>query len=300
LKYLDKAVTSLIAQTYGNMQIIVVVDGNQELQNRIEKEYLSIWRGKEIIVSGHSKNMGLSFSRNQGIKLADGDIIAFLDDDAVANSDWIEILVKSYSAEFMATGGKILPIWLTDKKDFLPEEFYWLIGATHLGFRNEAGEVNNTFGSNISFRREVFQKIGGFDTRMGKKMKSMAQGEETELSMRMRSEYGKGVYYNPEAIVYHHVFDYRIDFLTLLKRSFEQGRSRKFLEMVVKNKAHIMSGNNEYKGVIITGCLERIGNIIKLKTPARNLMQLICLVSFSSLIWIGYTLQPTHMHNIQA
>ena len=65
----------------------------------------------------------------------------------------------------IASGGRILPLWLNGKPGFLPPEYYWLIGATHKGFAEEMGDVRNTFGSNISFKTDVLRSLGGSDAR---------------------------------------------------------------------------------------------------------------------------------------
>ena len=51
--------------------------------------------------------------------------------------------------------------WVDGKADYIPEEFYFLIGVTHRGFPTEEREVINTFGANLSFKREAFLKLGG-------------------------------------------------------------------------------------------------------------------------------------------
>jgi len=152
----------------------------------------------------NEENMDLSESMNRGMKEAEGDIIAFFDDDAVADENWIKELVRMYEErEAIAAGGKLLPKWVSKKPNFLPEEYYWLIGATHKGFPEEVTEVRNTFGSNLSFKADVLKALNGFRGEMGVKGKGLLQGEETELCERMREKFGRGVVYNPDAIVYH-------------------------------------------------------------------------------------------------
>ena len=104
------------------------------------------------------RSLGASAARNIGIRVAQGDILAFLDDDAVADQKWVENLVDSYKElKAMAVGGKILPLWLPCKPAYFPEESYWLVGATHKGFAEDAVvEVRNVLASNMSFRKEVF------------------------------------------------------------------------------------------------------------------------------------------------
>ena len=229
-RYLDfvEAINSLLTQSYENTEIIVVVDGNEELYEKISgNENKNV---DKIIFN--DKNLGLSESRNKGIKEANGDVIAFFDDDAVADENWLEELVKMYEEkEAIAAGGKLLPKWeKTKKPKFLPEEYYWLVGATHKGFPEKVTEVRNTFGSNLSFKADVVRELGGFRSEMGVKGKGLLQGEETELCERMRNKFGKGVIYNPAAIVYHKVFPERLKVRFLLKRAFWQGYSKRMME----------------------------------------------------------------------
>ena len=117
----EEALNSLYAQSYNNLEIIVVVDGNSELYDRIVEsgiEDADEVKGKVKVIL-NEKNLGLSKSRNKGIK----DVIAFFDDDAVADKNWIKELIRMYEEkEAIAAGGKILPEWVTKKPKFLPEE----------------------------------------------------------------------------------------------------------------------------------------------------------------------------------
>ena len=138
----------------------MVVDGNRELYNRIVKsgiEEADKVKGKvKVKVILNEKNLGLSKSRNKGIKEAKGDVIAFFDDDAVADEDWLKELERMYREyDAIAAGGRLMPRWITKKPKFLPEEFYWLIGATHRGFPEEVTEVRNTFGSNLKVLKRM-------------------------------------------------------------------------------------------------------------------------------------------------
>jgi len=199
----EEAIDSLKAQSYESLEIVVVVDGNRELYDKIVKSGIDADK-VEVKVILNEENLGLSESRNKGIKEAKGDVIAFFDDDAVADENWMRELLKVYKKrDAIAAGGKLLPKWVSKKPKFLPEEYYWLIGATHKGFPEEVTEVRNTFGSNLSFKADVLRELEGFRSEMGVKGKGLLQGEETELCERMREKFGRGVVYNPEAVVYH-------------------------------------------------------------------------------------------------
>ena len=223
---LIEAIESLHHQTYRDFEIIVVVDGNRELYDRILNSGVTT---DKIVLN--EENLGLSESRNRGIKEAEGDVIAFFDDDAIADPGWLGELVKMYEEEgAIAAGGRLVPKWISRKPAFLPEEYYWLIGATHRGFAEGVCEVRNTFGSNISFRSDVIEALGGFKSEMGVRGRGQLQGEETEFCERMREKFGKGVIYNPDAIVYHKIFPERLRLRFLLRRAFWQGYSKQMMK----------------------------------------------------------------------
>jgi len=227
---LAEAVDSLLQQVYQEIEIVIVVDGNDELHQRVVTDYGSQETVKTILLK---QNVGLCGARNAGIGAAQGDIIAFLDDDAVAERRWVENLVATYQeSQAIAVGGKILPHWLGQRPDYLPEELYWLVGTTHEGFADEkVVEVRNPFGPNMSFRKEVFQKVGLFNEDFGfaRRGASYMQAEEAEFTLRMKERLGQGVIYNPRALVYHKIPPSKVKVKALLRRAFYQGYSKALL-----------------------------------------------------------------------
>jgi len=227
---LAEAVTSLLVQTHPELEVIIAIDGNEEFYKKVVANYRSQDTVKAVLLR---ENTGVSAARNAGVKVARGDVIAFMDDDAVADRQWVENLLSTYREyDAVAVGGKILPLWLGEKPDHLPEELYWLVGVTHDGFAGEeVVEVRNTFGPNMSFKREVFEKVGGFSESLGfaRKGASCVQAEEPELALRMKQTLGKGVVYNPHAIVYHKIPQSKLGVGILLRRAFYQGYSKALL-----------------------------------------------------------------------
>ena len=234
-EHFEDSLESIRSQTYDDIEIIVVVDGNEPLFERIESEYGD---DPDLTLHCNDENLGLSGSRNRALEYATGDVVALIDDDAVADERWIEELASVYEErDAIAAGGKMTPIWVAGKPEFLPEEFYWLVGVTHRGFAEAGEEVRNTFGSNISFRTEVLKELGGFATEVGRQGEKNLQAHETEFCARMREEYGQGVIYNPNATVGHKVFEWRTDKRWLLERAFWQGYSKRAMETLVSEKS---------------------------------------------------------------
>lgn len=223
-----EAVASVQSQTYQDLELILVIDGNRILCDQAKRDFGD---DPQVRIHCNDENLGNLESINRGIELAQGDVIANIDDDATAAPNWIEQLVAAYREhDAFAAGGPIEPDWVDGVARFIPEEFLWLIGVTHKGVPDEPGEVRNTFGSNLSFRSDIIEQLGGYPTDEDSR-DSRFQAGETALCARLHREYGRGVYYVPEAIVYHKIFSYRTDVSWLLQRAFWQGVSKRWMEV---------------------------------------------------------------------
>jgi GT2 family glycosyltransferase len=273
-----EAVSSLSSQSHADLEVVAVIDGNKELYNRLKEDGIKIDK-----IALNERNLGLSQSRNRGVEEASGNIIAFFDDDAVADTNWIKELVRMYEErDAIAAGGKLLPKWIPRKANSLPEEYYWMIGATHKGFPEEITEVRNTFGSNLSFKADVIRALNAFRNESGMKGEGLLQGAETELCQRMRERFGKGVVYNPGAIVYHKVFPERLRMKYLLRRAFWQGYSKR----VMKERGYPLEEEEKFVRLLFAGIAGRI--------KAKSLVafkQLVILVILTSSAILGYAVK---------
>lgn len=282
-----EAAESVLAQTYHDIELIVVVDGSESVFERVKMDY-----GERNDVSLHlnENNRGLLESRNAGAELASGDVVAFIDADAIANERWTEELVETYEeSDAIAAGGKMVPEWMAGEPSFLPEEFYWLVGVTHRGFADGPCEVRNTNGSNLSFRRDVFLGLGGFDPEIGgRKGDANLQGGETELCARMRAEYGQGVMYNPDAIVAHKVFEYRTRLRWLLDRAFWQGYSKRAMVVLLPQIRDELAEEGEFlKRLFFEFIPCRIYQLVSAPSLA-GLKQLVILLLLTCAVGLGY------------
>jgi len=283
-EHFREAADSVLAQTHDDVELVVVVDGTPAVYEQVEADYGD---REDAIVTCNDENLGLLASRNRGAELATGDVVAFIDDDAVADEAWVTRLVRAYEEEnAIAAGGKMTPEWVAGKPPFLPEEFYWLVGVTHRGFADGAGEVRNTFGSNISFRANVFEALGGFDVDIGgRKGDKNLQGGETELCARMREAHGQGVWYDPEAEVAHKVFEYRTELRWLLDRAFWQGYSKRAMEVLVERG----SGDEEmFLRKLVTEFIPRRISRLLRNPSFSNVTQLITVFVITGFVGVGY------------
>ena len=226
------SVSSVQQQTLQANQIIVVVDNNLALLERLQKQ----WGGqKGLILIENEGQQGLSGARNSGIVKATGDIIAFLDDDAKAAPDWLERLSEGYEQpEVAGVGGSIEPLWHNGRPDWFPAEFDWVVGCTYRGMPDKDAWVRNFIGCNMSFRREVFQAVGGF--RLGRVgVLSIGQeNDETEFCIRItQSNPNLKLLFRPSARVQHRVVPRRTNLHYFIKRCYSEGISKARLGTIV-------------------------------------------------------------------
>ena len=276
------AVESVLDQTHEPVEVVAVVDGNDAVCARVHEEFGD---HGDVQIHCNETNRGLSYSRTRGVERASGEVVAFLDDDAVAREDWVEQLCRGYEDGALAVGGRMVPEWVDGRPDHLPEEFSWLVGVTYEPRLEDWTEVRNTMGSNISFRQEVFEELGGFDEQVGLAGDANLQAEETEFCIRMGQAFDRGVLYNPEAVVAHKVFDYRTEVPWLLRRAFWQGYSKRAVETLGADRG---DAERDFLGhLAFTAVPRRLRGLVG-NPSAAALTQLCLLVALTVAVGVGY------------
>jgi GT2 family glycosyltransferase len=219
---LAKAVASAQAQRTPPREILVVIDHNPALLDRVRESLPG------VVAVENDGPRGTSGSRNSGIAAARGAVLAFLDDDAIAAPDWIAELLAGYiDASVLGVGGAIKPLWPGRRPAWFPEEFDWVIGCTYRGMPRDAAPVRNLIGCNMSFRRHIFEAVGGFREGMGRVDAQPFGCEETELCIRLRQHWTYArLRYNPRACVRHHVTAERACWDYFRARCYAEGRSK--------------------------------------------------------------------------
>lgn len=223
------AVASLRAQTRPVDEIILAIDHNPALFERAKAQF------PELSVVENTEIRGLSGARNSGIAVAHGDFIAFMDEDAVADPNWLALLEQGFSSQnVLGVGGAILPWWLTGQPAWFPEEFNWVVGCTYRGMPEVTSPVRNLIGCNMAFRSEIFQKAGGFRSDIGRVGTFPAGCEETELCIRTRQVEPEGLFlYEPRARVLHRVPAVRTKFKYFSERCYAEGLSKALVSQLV-------------------------------------------------------------------
>jgi GT2 family glycosyltransferase len=219
---LSAALESLRRQTRRPDQLVLVVDGDDELLARAVPAF------PDVLCLANAGPRGLSGARNTGVAAATGDVVAFLDDDAAADPDWAELLLAGYAdPAVIGVCGHVAPAFRAPRPAWFPDEFLWVLGCSYTGLPTERADVRNPIGANMSFRRDAFATAGGFDTAIGRLGADAAGCEETEFSIRARAALPGGrVVLEPAAGCRHTVPAQRLTRAYFRRRCRAEGRSK--------------------------------------------------------------------------
>ena len=195
---LPDTLKGLLALDYPSFEVIVVNGPSTDDTEKVLEGFA------QTIKIGRCPELNLSISRNVGIALSAGEIVAFIDDDAVPHPTWLEELAKPYQMEIVgAVGGFTL-----DRSGV-----NWQVRKTLCDRYGEAYNVSDFFderplnergapyypsllGTNCSYRRSVLEEIGGFDDVYAYLL------DETDVCLRIIDS-GRHVVYQPSALVFH-------------------------------------------------------------------------------------------------
>jgi glycosyltransferase involved in cell wall biosynthesis len=219
---LEAAVESLRRQTTALLEVILVADHNEALLDRAR----SVLPG--VIAVENTESPGLSGARNSGVAASTGAIVAFLDDDAVAEPDWLERLAAHYAdPNLIGVGGFVEADWLEGRPRCFPREFDWVVGCSYRGLPELISRVRNPIGANMSFRAEVLHRTHGFTSGIGRVGKRPVGCEETEFCIRAAHQHPDGVIlYDPRARVHHRVPAERAQWRYFRSRCYSEGLSK--------------------------------------------------------------------------
>ncbi|NJL11305.1 MAG: glycosyltransferase, partial [Calothrix sp. SM1_7_51] len=236
--YLGAAIDSLLAQDFADSFEVVVVDnGSTDSTRSVVEQRLSYPRLKSRLKYIYEPIVGLSVARNTGAKESSGEILAYLDDDAVASSTWLQVLYTAFrdNVKLAIAGGKVTLIWPSgvEQPRWITPNLAANLGAYDLGegtvFIQQPGLTPR--GLNYAIRRSFLHSIGGFDPNLGRVGKNLLSNEElhmTELALKD----GWEVAYLSEALAQHNVAPERLKRTWFLNRGWWQGISECYREQL--------------------------------------------------------------------
>ncbi|MEZ4923809.1 MAG: glycosyltransferase family 2 protein [Crocinitomicaceae bacterium] len=206
-RYLPQVLESLKNQSISPELFEIVLVDNNSPGNTKEIADDFIRSNPQLNVTYHLEtNQGLSYGRNRGIKEARGKYITFIDDDAFPAEDYLEKIYHYFESDptIGAIGSKILLHYEDVIPDWENKYLNSLLGYFNLGDQRLVfNKKNYPRGSNMSFRMEVFDKVGAFNVELGRKGMNLVGSEEKDMFKRIYALGGIQVIYVPDAIVYH-------------------------------------------------------------------------------------------------
>lgn len=162
-----------------------------------------------VAVSGKT---GVSAARNAAYLTSTGDILAFIDDDAVADTDWVAQIQRIFNNQSVSCAGG--PVFPQFERQSIPQQWYWIIGCT--------GISNRPICSNMAIRRSDFKEMGGFPENLGRIKQNLNIGEETELILALEAN-GKRVVWEPPMITHHWCPASRLKWNYIISRAYKEG-----------------------------------------------------------------------------
>jgi glycosyltransferase involved in cell wall biosynthesis len=239
---LIQAVDSLVHQSLAPEQYeIIVVDNRSTDQTRsqVMRRFGQVRNFRYIF----EPDQGVSAARNRGWRAASADLLAFLDDDAIANPDWLAQYLDAFASAPTApgcVGGRIEPIWQSPRPAWLPDDLLWCYSLLDHAAQPTAlrGPVFPP-AANVAFLRRALEQVGGFTLNVGRSGGNLVSGEET-LAIRQMLHRGFTCLYWPAACVRHWVPSERLTAKWLARRMYWEGvscaLSRRLVEPISRGR----------------------------------------------------------------
>ncbi|HEY7280693.1 MAG TPA: glycosyltransferase family 2 protein [Actinomycetota bacterium] len=231
LSLLKRVVESLARQSMPaeRFEVLVVVNGPDPAAVRGVTRLLGDYRDAIPNLSlVHEPRLGVSHARSLGLSAARAEIVAYLDDDGVAEPDWLETHRNTYRRcpAVAALGGRVDLEWPTGRPSWLVPDLEVFYSRYDLGPDAQVvignGRSPYPIGTNMSFRKS--EVPGRFSARLGHRSGSLISNEEDEMCRRLQAT-GGTIVYEPDAVVHHVIRSERVCRRWLVRRTFAQGRS---------------------------------------------------------------------------
>jgi glycosyltransferase involved in cell wall biosynthesis len=257
------AVASVSTQTIAPRETIVIVDNNADLLARASDAFSG------VTVVANRQAPGLCGARNTGAEVAASAVLAFLDDDAVASSAWLEQHLLGYADRtVLGVGGEVTPIWRSDPPRWLPGELYWTVGCTYTGLPTRPAPIRNPIGANMSMRADVFARTGGFQPELGRHdiggKVITGTADETEFCIRASKHFPDGQWvYRPQASVRHVVSEHRGTWEHFVARCRLEGGSKAVLVGLRGQRSGLQSERRYVTRVLPLGVLRELSGALR-------------------------------------
>lgn len=221
-------IDSIINGRFDDYEILVIDQNDKsKLQDHLPQHFPDEMRLRYYFLN----QAGASRARNFGIQEAKGGIVAFIDDDAIADPMWLQAIhdiFKNGTTPPDLIAGRIEPMWPCKRPEWFPQEREFLLGLYNIGEDVCLMPPNDQpIGANMAGARQVIQSLGGFDERLGFnyfRKHPMLTGEDAMLGQRARQAKYL-LCYHPQAKVFHKISELKLTKRYFLRRHFWEGVS---------------------------------------------------------------------------
>ena len=185
-KYLGECLQHLANQTAlaSTYEIVIINNNSPDRSELICKDFIE--NNRDLNITYHLEiNQGHTHARNAGIEKSEGDLLAFIDDDAFVDENYVREISQAFaSSDASAIGGKIDPVYESGKvPDWMSPFLLPLVSALDMG--NSVKIFSGTkhpIGANMVFRRNVFEQLGNFNIELGRRGSTgLEGGDEKEM-----------------------------------------------------------------------------------------------------------------------
>ena len=242
--YISDALTSLYGQSSGLDDFEVIIVDNNSIDNT--KEVYAQWRqtntnGQFTFIS--ETKQGASFARNTGAAIAKGEWVCFMDDDAVATTDYVKNIIKHIQDQpfIVGFGGRIIPKYIPGEPKWMSYYVSSLVGnfdyaPTACAFENGKYPLE----SNMIVKKSVYDQIGGFNENLPGVVGTLRIGGEGKELFYKIIALGHTIYYDPSICVHHVVEVKKLTSEYMYRVASGIGRGEKTRTLNISNGAYSM------------------------------------------------------------
>lgn len=177
-QYIGKCINSILNQSFSDFELVIIDDMSTDNTKKIIEGF----KDKRLKYFRNEKWLGISESRNRGIKHAEGEYVFFTDGDCTVTQNWVEEGLKCFKDQkCLAVEGSVYYV----SKDYEP---------TFSDYVMENKQGNRYMTGNMAYKKEIVEKVGGFD-------KKLVYHEDRDIALKIMA-LGK-ICFEPEMLVYH-------------------------------------------------------------------------------------------------
>ena len=213
--FLVKCLVALAEQDFpkNEYEIVLINNNSPDNTDQVCREFIASNPSLHIQYYIETQQ-GLSYARNRGIELSKGEIVIFLDDDAIARPGYLQKMNLFFDTypQAVACGGRIYPLFESERPKWMSKYLLSLTASINMGDQvKKFSRKKYPVGANMAFKKFVFEKYGMFDVNLGRRGDNLEGSEEKAIFYQLYRD-NICVYYVPDAIVDHAIPDKRLTY----------------------------------------------------------------------------------------